>query len=186
MGLAPEVEPPPGFETRVLARVLPDRGSTSPLSGWRRARRRTRNRWAAVAVVGSLLGGGTAGWWVGEHRAVPSANRGVDTSPLEEAGFVSGDRRVGELFAYRSGHPWVYMVIDAPQVSGVLTCQLRDASGRFVTVGSFDLRQGQGYWGAPVPAGAHIVAARLLDSTGRQVALARLAAHGSADPDPVS
>lgn len=62
--LAPEVPPPPGFESRVLARLLPAPEDLSPLgssgAGW--ARRRPTRLLAAAAAVVVVLALVVGGW----------------------------------------------------------------------------------------------------------------------------
>jgi hypothetical protein len=54
-----------------------------------------------------------------------------------------------------------------------VTCELVGKNGDLTKVGSFDLVDGSGSWGAPEPAGvAGASAVRLVDSTGHVIATA--------------
>jgi hypothetical protein len=54
-----------------------------------------------------------------------------------------------------------------------VTCQVQQADGKVVTVGTFTLSDGYGHWGAPAPVGPG-EKARLVDSEGSVIASANL------------
>jgi len=155
LDLVPDAEPPLGFDRRVLSAV-----------GSRRLRRPSRMRLilgaAAAAVV--IAGAGTA--------AATLASTHHSSHPPELAGVLhEGGRTVGTV--YVGGNPtWITMSVNHLSLTGPISCQLVTSDGRVTTVGSFQLVNGSGSWGAPEPAGtSHLTEARLLGPSG--VVLAR-------------
>lgn len=188
LGLLPAAEPPPGFETRVLARLglatpEPDapmrdvpgrvrwsrRSGTASAPGVRRSPRVRRVLVAAAAVL-ALAGASLGGWGL---RAAVSPPAGP---PLSSAALVSAtDQPAGQIFVYGGSPGWLYMYVDLPAADGTVTCQVVGADGRVTTVGSFPLTGGYGSWGAPTPVGAGAPAgARLVDADGAVLATASL------------
>ncbi len=154
----PEVEPPVGFESRVMARVGADRPA-------RRHRRPLMALPLAAAIAVALALGGYA---VGHHT-------GSDGDHPVETALVSGNRHVGEVFAYRGNPGIIYMQVDQAPADGPVACQVREADGQAVTVGSFTLTNGRGSWGAKLPATpSPIVSAQVVDAFHRVVAATRL------------
>jgi len=128
--LAPEWEPPAGFETAVLARLapLPSRHRT-----WTRARRLVLQ--AAAVVVAAALAAGLA-WWraapdrrlAGEYREAVAVGDGsfLRAAPVTtDAGAV-----VGHLYAYQ-GHPsWIYVTVTGAPNPGRYDVTLTARDGR--------------------------------------------------------
>jgi hypothetical protein len=164
--LTPRAEPPPGFESRVMA-ALASRPKTAPLR--RRAPRRAQLVAAAVAAA-VLIGGG--GWIVGHTSSHPPA---VADAQLASADLVAGGHPVGQVVLATGDDPWVSMAVDSNLGHQTVVCQLRDQQGQTITVGSFTLNSGYGYWAAPVPASASsITAAQLVDTAGHVLATASI------------
>ncbi len=164
--LAPAVEPPLGFEQRLMQRLDAAPAPARP----HRSRRVALLAAAALALAalgfgaGSLVssgGGGPAGGGGGKVASAPLRSNGVT---------------VGELFVSGGSPAWMYMTVDAGWASSV-TCQVTLAGGRVETVGRFTLAQGYGAWAAPLayPAGK-VTGARLVSASGAVVAAARLPA----------
>ena len=165
----PGAEPPAGFEGRALARIAQSAGSP-PLATPRRARsvagrpaagrrRRPLQLAAAVAAVAAVTG--LVGYRLGDHRT---------PSPLRQATLTSAGRPVGSVYFFAGAHPWVYMAVTMPAAGGTITCQLENGSRVLATVGSFQLYNGHGGWGAPAPVTAAVTGARLVDATGAVLA----------------
>lgn len=113
--LAPSAEPPPGFETRVLAALRPRRRSRWPL--------------AAVAALLVLALGGAAVVLARTDDA--DARR---SAPIVAAG---GDV-VGEVVLVAEPRPHVLVTVDDPRPGpGVRSCELLLADGERVVVGSW-------------------------------------------------
>ena len=159
--LTPSAEPPAGLETRVLGLVRPDH-----------ARARRIVRLAIAAAVAALIGVG--GWAIGhsgarQRSAVPPS--GAVTAP-----FVTNDHHVGEVVAWGGRLPWVAMAVDTTLGDGTVSCQLTQRNGPPVTLGTFTLSAGYGYWSAALTVPLDQVSgARLVDSDGQTVAIATFA-----------
>ena len=166
--LVPGTEPPLGFDERVLATVRPD--ARAARRAWhRRTPRLFAGAAAAVAAVVILAIGSLSLGWFHDGSTSP-APRAVLT-----ARFLQGGREVGELYA--SAHPaWLDMTVKGVAGADEVTCQLVGKDGKVTTVGSFDLVDGNGTWGAPDPQGglAGAAGARLVDASGRVLATATL------------
>lgn len=148
--LAPECEPPAGFESQALDRITGTAGIRE------RSPRRHRPLWVgiAAAIVAAIAAAVTTTHVVDrQHDALTSeyvdALRALGGSALRAAPAVAPDgRRVGEVFLYQ-GHPsWVFVSVDGNHASGSARVQL-DLVGRppVVLVG-LRLDHGRGSWGA--------------------------------------
>jgi hypothetical protein len=172
LDLIPGMEPPMGFEGRVLRRI----GVATGARERPRALRRRVTLVAAAVVVAFAVGLG--GWAIGgsDHAtsgttAPASAGRTLLTASL----IATGGQPIGQAFAYSGPSPWVYMSVDADKagVSGTVRCQLQLSDGSTVALGSFDLAGGYGHWGGPYPADpASVTGVRLLAHDGSVVASA--------------
>jgi hypothetical protein len=89
---------------------------------------------------------------------------------------VSADHKpMGHVWAWPGKPSWVYMDVEVEPHSGMtVTCQVQQADGTMVTVGTFTLSNGYGHWGAPAPV-AKGEKARLVDSDGAVLASTTLA-----------
>ncbi len=170
--LAPEAEPPAGFETRVLAAFRP---AVAHAPTRRRFRQLPLALLLSAAVFASVIGVG--GWILGHS----GAHGGGPAGPAHAvtATFVSDRHHVGQLVVSDGPHPWLYMEVDTGRGTQTVTCQLRQRGGTVFTVGSFTLANGYGYWGAPVPfAPSSIRGAQLVDTNGHAIATATVGAPG--------
>jgi len=148
-GLPTAVEPPLGFDGRVLRRL-----------GFRR-----RRLWlvAAAVVLAVLIG---AGGWV---------LREMVHDDLTKAMIVADGHQVGDVFTYTDGPPWVYVELTALPASGTVRCQLILANGRLIDAGSFRITSGAGGWGGPAPLReAELVEVRILAEDGALLGVGRL------------
>ncbi|MGW1028184.1 hypothetical protein ACWD4J_31600 [Streptomyces sp. NPDC002577] len=173
IGLLPGSEPPVGFESRV-ARALTraSAGRDGPLAAHGLARVRRGFRWrgygsrrvrlrVAAAAAALALACGFGGWAVGtavETWTAAPSHPAESTSGLLWAnvtGVGPGRPHAGEIFAYAGSPGWVYMSVDFADAgisyNGKVTCLLASKDGTNVKVGTFDVRDGYGYWGAPAP-----------------------------------
>lgn len=148
MLLAPESEPPAGFESEALARITGITGVRE-----RSPRQRRPLQVAAAALVAAIAAAATITHVVDQQHDVltseyVNALRALGGSALRAAPVVAPDgHRVGEVFLYQ-GHPsWVFVSVDGNQVSGPARVQL-DLVGRppIVLVG-LRLDHGRGSWG---------------------------------------
>jgi hypothetical protein len=167
--LAPAVEPPAGFESRLLARLEEEEERPAP--------RRVVNRrplWAAAAAVVALVVG-AVGWAIGEAGGPAPA---VATGQVVVAKLAADRHPVGQVVVDTGSNPWISMALAIGHGDTTVQCQLRASDGRVITVGWFSLSKGYGYWAAPITlsTGATFDAAQVSDAAGRVLATATL--HG--------
>jgi hypothetical protein len=164
LSLAPEAEPPVGFESRVLERFHAERTARAP-------RRRRRAYYLAAAAV--LLA--VTGFALGTLVARDSGHGTYSSMTPAMARLTSNGHVVGQVFLSPGNPTWIYMTLDDGNWSGVARCEVTLTSGRVVTVGRFTLSGGYGAWVAPVHASAdHVRTARLVDAHGTVIASAAL------------
>jgi anti-sigma factor RsiW len=158
LDLVPGTEPPLGFDRRVMNHV--------DASG-ARVRRRWRVTIGAAAAAVLIVLGATLG-------VVETSSSHPAAPHLVSAAFMAGGRQVGEIEVYANNQsPWVSMMVRGVSVQGPVSCQLVDRSGTVETVGSFDLVNGMGSWGAYDRWNPNDMAsARLVDAAGHVVASA--------------
>ncbi len=170
--LAPEHEPPVGFELRTLRRALP---------------KPSRRRWRqpAVALVAASLAASVAAGGVlfavrgdrrlaSEYRATLSQAHGSSfrAVPLQNA----AGGRAGTVFVYRGSPSWIFLTISAHGTSSAARAELVTRGNRTLTLPAFRLSSGS--WGGAIPMDAGAVAAiHLLDRNGRSVLVAYLPAR---------
>jgi anti-sigma-K factor RskA len=116
--LAPEADPPLGFETRVAARL-----------GLGSARRWRRVALAAIAaaVIAAVLG------VVGVRLADDDGGQPLRSGPLVTA----AGRHVGQVFAYDGDQSWVFMTVETSGDGDGYMCVLELAGGRHQELGWF-------------------------------------------------
>ncbi|MEX2546950.1 MAG: hypothetical protein WD830_04080 [Chloroflexota bacterium] len=160
--LAPEIEPPAGFEARALAGMAPPGRASAG------ARRRPVVAFAGAAVLLialmalALVLSGTGGDEAPEWRAAPIVSRRGD-----EIGAV-------ELFG-ADPHRLVVTMEGPADWTGVWTCQVR-VGGRWVDVASYTADDvTNGVWAAGLrPPAAEATGMRILGSSGAVIATAEL------------
>ena len=168
--LAPEHEPPIGFEVGVLQAIQPPEP----------ARRRSLWRPLAVAAVvaaavavtagGMLLGFRDDRQLADEYRAALTEANGsyFGARPLADP----AGRRGGVLFVYRGAPSWILVTVDPEQRAAVPGAELIDRSGRRTPLSGFRLSGGA--WGGAIPMDLREVAAvHLLDQDGRPLLVAQ-------------
>jgi hypothetical protein len=150
--LAPEAEPPIGFESRTAARIaavaddVPDTRPAPvplpvPLAPRPRARRRLVAVAAAAFIVGAL-GAGTAAWW-----ATGRAHGNDTASPVVRTAVVRVDNNNGRYSCHAivvgTKPVWLYLSVNEPGGNGHYRIE---AAGPKITVpiGTVDVRGGKG------------------------------------------
>jgi hypothetical protein len=189
VGLLPAIEPPAGFETRVMERlglgtptpapaparrVSPARRFGRKLAGWisggtgRGGVSYPRRMLAAAAVAAAVIVAGLGGWGLHGATSSPAA------SPLSSAAFLTASHQTaGKVYFYDGDHRWLYMSVDIGSGNGTVICQVEGPDGHLTTVGSFRLAGGYGYWGSPDPvANGPLTGARLVTTAGTVLATA--------------
>jgi hypothetical protein len=168
--LAPEHEPPLGFELRVLRAIEPPP-----------ARRiRLVRRLAVVAVVAAAVALTAAGMLIGfrddrrladHYRATLAQAHGTyfGSRRLEDAAGRPG----GVLFAYEGSPSWILVTVAPPYRGEVARAELVARNGRRIPLRSFALADGA--WGGALPVGLGSVAAvHLVGKDGRSVLVAEV------------
>ena len=155
---APQVEPPAGFESGVLAQVR-----TPSARKWPKLALSAAALLVAIVAVGATL------WATAADRDLASHYRAA----LEEAdGEYFGVKplradgtKVGDLFAYQGDPSWIFIVFDEEVEAGTYTAEVNTRDGEEIPLGSFDLAETRRTWGTH------------LDVDLREVAMVRLV-HG--------
>ncbi|HET6964573.1 MAG TPA: zf-HC2 domain-containing protein [Acidimicrobiales bacterium] len=172
LDLIPDAEPPLGLDQRVLSAVRPQPTARPARPARRPVRRPGQMRLlvtgaAAAALI--VIGAVTATTLSSPHHPAHPAEL---TAILRE-----GNHNVGTI--YVGGHPtWISMAVDHLSVTGKVSCQLVYRDGTVTDIGTFDLVDGSGTWGAPDPAGAaQPSGARLVGPAGEVLATASFSAE---------
>jgi hypothetical protein len=188
VGLLPAIEPPAGFETRVMERLGLGASTPAPVRRVSLARRfrlklagwigggggvgYPRRMLAGVAVAAAVIVAGLGGWGLHAATSSPAA------SPLSSAALLTASHQTaGKIYFYNGDHRWLYMSVDIGSGNDTVICQVEGSDGRFTTIGSFRLSGGYGYWGSPDPVtSGQLTGARLVTTTGTVLATATFAA----------
>lgn len=158
--LAPEREPPAGFESRTLARLA--RSARPP----RRVRwRRILSLSVAAAIAGAVVGGGWA--WLAtrsDRQAAALLRTALDRADGTYLGVEVLRRpdgtRAGHVAVYLGRPSWIFAVIDPEGPEGTFDVEILDRSGVRHPVGSLSI-DGRGA-GLTLPGGLDRVAAVVL------------------------
>jgi Putative zinc-finger len=164
--LAPESEPPLGFETRLIERYR--RSDTRRSSDrWRRA-----SVWAIAAVLVAVLG-------VGVDTLVTTNGGSNQPSALRPTTgrLMSSGHTVGQVTISSGSPSWLIMNVDAGAISGVVWCEVTLTNGEVKSIGKFTLNHGYGSWVSRIDAtGGQVRSARLVNAHGTVIAKATFAA----------
>jgi hypothetical protein len=178
--LAPEREPPLGFESRVLARLQPPPATAPRARRWRRVLAPVAAAGAAalasVAIV--LAATGDDRRLASHYRATLAAAHGsaFDAARLQAPGRVPA----GVVYGYRGTPSWVFVAIYRPYRSTAYTLELAMTSGRRVAVPSFRLDPRTGSAGQTIAVDLRRVSAIRLVGPGRGEVLEASLPHASA------
>jgi hypothetical protein len=169
--LAPEVDPPVGFESRVMERIqarVPDP---------QRQDRRHRRSLALAAVAAAAIVAFGIGWAAHPIGKPPVGHAIIGPgaySNLAEASLVSGGRSLGMVTVYADDDGWLLMTVESSTWSGPVRCRVIADNGEAQILGSFHLVSGKGAWLAPLPKGVDQVrTAELVGIGGRVLAAAQ-------------
>lgn len=160
--VAPDAEPPVGFETAFFDRL---RAEAAPAR--RRALRPTgRPAWLAAAAVVVALA--FAGGWLTDRAVTGGPGPSSAVAPsVTTADLVGARGPVGTVTAVAGSPGWLVMKVDAAAGSGEVACEVTVADGATVHLGTFWLSAGYGQWSArlPVPA-SELRTARVVTASG--------------------
>jgi hypothetical protein len=184
--LAPEQQPPPGFESRVLSRLhgqpgdhAPGRIAAGPRAG-RPPRTIRRVMLGAAALVLAAVLAGAAVYWVDkpDRELASSVRRTLAIAHgqyftafplLDAAGTTSGS-----LFAYQGQPAWVFLTVEPPPPPGRYTVEITDRDGvRHVLAAGMDLSRAPS-WGFTIPVAVHESTVLRVIGAGQVVYSARL------------
>jgi hypothetical protein len=174
MTLAPQHEPPPGFESRVLAQLQP-----RPVAAPRRRMRRLLAPVAAAAAAAGLAAGLVFGFTSDDRRLAAHYREtlaAANGTSFEAARLRDpAGARAGLVYAYRGRPSWIYVALYANRRTTGYRVQLVMTSGRRVGLPRFRLDPVTHSGGQAVPVDVGDVASvRLVGGTGGDVLAARL------------
>jgi hypothetical protein len=148
LALAPAVEPPAGFESRVLRRIVP------PTRHWPRRALRLVVTAVLAVVVGVGVGGTLA------MRATADDRRLAET--CRRSGQATGGRYLashrlgtpdastaGRVYAYQGTPPWVLVVVQFGTVGGSYEVLVVTRDREEWSIGEMVVTGGAGSWGGP-------------------------------------
>ena len=167
--LAPEQEPPPGFEVSVLRSIQPPAPRRSILRPLAAAGAVAAA--VAIAVGAMLIGTRDDRRLADQYRAaLEEANgRYFSAAQLTDA----AGRRGGVLFTYRGTPSWILVTVSPGFGASVDRAELVDRGGRRIPLASFRLVDGA--WGGTIPVDLQDVAAvHLVGKNGRSALVAEL------------
>jgi hypothetical protein len=168
--LAPAREPPPGFESRVLDRLVeaPTPRRRQPLAG--------RWRWLAVAaalVLVAALGGGSVLLATAGDRRLADSYQSVlrqgQGSFFAAAALQGPQGRVGTVFGYQGQPSWAMVTLRPPlSAERRFRVEVLTRDGRYLAAGDAVLGGAKGVWGGQLPVDLSAVhQLRLLGPDGR-------------------
>lgn len=150
------VDPPIGFESRVMDRIHLERPRSVSVS------RLSRVLAAAALLVAFSF---SVGWAMRQLTASTTAPVGLASGHIEHGHLTSKGLAVGLVYAY-TGHPsWMFVTVDAPNAPAVVKCVLVANDGHRRVVGTFGLLSGKGGWGTRLPVPIQGIRAVQLTST---------------------
>lgn len=137
--IAPEAEPPGGFESRVMAQ----------LNGVTRARpRRVLAAAVAAAFVGAMVLGAGAVWWhTGPDRTLAEQTRQtmavangryLHAAPL----LTTAGTRAGTVFLYQGSPSWLLVSVTAAPANGPFTMSVIGRDGQEYRAGTCQVTEG--------------------------------------------
>jgi hypothetical protein len=180
--LAPELEPPVGFENRLFDRFTQAATPASVTAAhrwglggrWRPRTTRARLGLVATAALMALLGVG-AGWALrGGDGANPASTQ---ARPALEAELIGSGKSHGEVYVSAGRPAWLTMTVKSVAVSGTVQCRITTDRGVSYVLGSFSLHDGHGTWDAALPVAAdQVERAQLLSSSAEVLATASIRA----------
>jgi hypothetical protein len=149
--LAPEREPPAGFESQVLSRLQPPPAVTRPRRRtWRLLAPLASAAAAAAIAVAVVLQTTNDDRRLADHyRATLDAGHG---SSFEAARLhAPGQVPAGVVYAYRGATSWMFVVVYGPHRGVAYKAELATKAGRRVALPSFRLDPRTGTGGEAIP-----------------------------------
>jgi hypothetical protein len=172
LSMAPEVEPPLGFEVRLLSRMRNDKVG-SP--------RHVPHRWllacaAAVVALAAGLGIGLSTGSSPPSAKVATQAHPTSSKPVLTASLIEDGSRVGGVSLYGGSTPVLTMQLAESSVHGTVTCEIVTDNGATHKLGTFRVTSGYGAWAAPLGVSpSDVRVAQLVSPDGATIATATLA-----------
>jgi len=172
--VAPEEEPPAGFEDRVLAAIAPPRRARRPL------RIRAWRPLAAVAAGAALASAVLVSAYHDDHKLASEYRQALAAAdgsrfvamPLRDG---AGIKR-GSLSLYEGKPSWLVLAVANQQPNAPVRAELVTRAGKRIALRGFALRSG--VWGGPLPVPlGHVASLQLLDRGGRSALVAYVNGH---------
>lgn len=169
--LLPSVEPPVGFEHRVMSALTPP----SPL---------TRRWWLPAAAVLLAITLTASGWILGRatHEVTPAHTNAQAENDAHNgerivlyAPLTTGTHQIGHAYIYPGNPSWIYLSLDtnSTTTNDTIHCEIVHRDGSTIPIGTFPLTHGHGTWGGPAPVNRDALAtARLTNNNGHTLATA--------------
>lgn len=155
--IAPEAEPPVGFEDHVLRAMHEQR---------RPIRRKRR-----LLLTLALLVVGVIAFTVATIRVVDGVR--ASEVPTRAADVRANNAVVGKGVVVSGEHPWVFLSIEGGLPDARYRASVVDLQGETILVGEFDVVAGRGSWTVPEAKGLDLVREiRVLNPEGNEVARA--------------
>jgi anti-sigma-K factor RskA len=168
--VAPEAEPPMGFEVRLFERM--GVADTPPRRRGTARRLAATPRWAlaVAAAVVALAIGLSIGWNTGPDRGPgPTTVTHPHAPEVAAADLTDHGRPVGRVATFGGTNPWMTVTLDDGASHGLVICEVVTGNGVTHTVGTFTARDGYGSWGAALRVAPHDVRKALVVSSNGQV-----------------
>src|ERR671919_2090129 len=172
--LAPEEEPPSGFESRVFRRI------DQP----RRSFRRRMLLGSAAACIALVVGAGGVLFALGEDRRLAEHYRnalaGANGDYFGVVDLVDGGgKQAGSVFVYDGDPSWAFVNFSEVEMPGEYEMQLVTREGERLSAGAFDVSVQDKSWGGALPVDLDEVATiRCVLRGGAAVMVARLPSGG--------
>ena len=162
--LAPEVEPPLGFESRLSLRL-------GDFNRRGRSRRLGRLGVFAVAAVFMVVAAFGVGTWITTDAKVPPHQPTAITSSLTSHG-----NDVGLVVLSTNGPTWMLVTLESTKWQGYVSCTVTLRDGRTMGVGWFNLSGKYSAWVARLKIPVNeVTTARIVAANGTLIASARIA-----------
>jgi hypothetical protein len=164
MALAPHVEPPLGFESRLVDRYHAE------------SRKRSRRAIRIVTLVAAAFALVAVGYTLANIGSTPVhlASPTYGEVPIS-ASLTSQGRSLGHVWVSSGSPSWIYMSLDDANWSGTAWCRVTLKGGRVMDLGAFTVTRGYGAWAARVDSsGLAVRSAQVTDVTGHILASATL------------
>ncbi len=141
---APEMDPPIGFEVRLLERM-----------GFATVDQKRHRRFRASRLVPLGVAAAVVGLGLGLGLTLTSSPGPNTSAQSHRSGGVSADLvadgvAVGKVDAFGGSKPWISMTLDDSPARGTVMCAVTTKDGMTHWVGSFVVRKGYGAWAAPL------------------------------------